>query len=165
MTAPDDTVYQRLLQAVTRRHFFRQSGLGIGSLALLSLLDEDLLLASPRADDSNPLAVKAPHFAPKAKSTIFLFMAGAPSQLDLLDPKPQLTSTQYWVRFTITNQDSLGQITEFELSGAPPDPGPLSANICPLSSPLGVGGSLTCVVGGSSESRKVIWLIYVQPFP
>ena len=71
----------------TRRHFFREAGFGIGSLALLSLMDERLFAATPAAD---PLAVRPPHFAPKAKHVIFLFMAGAPSQVDLLDPKPKL---------------------------------------------------------------------------
>jgi hypothetical protein len=77
------------LAAVTRRHFFRQSGFGIGSLALLRLLDERAFAAA--ADGArDPQAVRQPHFAPKAKSVIYLFMAGAPSQVDLLDPKPTL---------------------------------------------------------------------------
>jgi hypothetical protein len=77
---------------VTRRHFFRQSGFGIGSLALLGLLDERTFAedATPLRTAADPLAVKPPHFAPKAKSVIYLFMAGAPSQVDLLDPKPIL---------------------------------------------------------------------------
>ena len=70
----------------TRRHFFQQAGFGIGSLALCSLANRDLLAqAAP-----NPMVPKAPHFAPKAKRIIYLFMAGAPSQLDLLDYKPAL---------------------------------------------------------------------------
>jgi hypothetical protein len=73
-----------------RRHFFRQSGFGIGGLALMSLLDERLFAAAGEGTDPNPLAPKAPHFAPKAKSVIYLFMAGAPSQVDLFDEKPKL---------------------------------------------------------------------------
>ncbi len=69
----------------TRRHFFQQAGFGIGSLALGSLLNNGLF-----AQAANPMAPKAPHFAPKAKRIIFLFMAGAPSQLDLFDYKPAL---------------------------------------------------------------------------
>jgi hypothetical protein len=76
---------QKELQQITRRHFFGQAGFGIGSLALASLFEEKLFAAS------NPMAPKKPHFAPKAKSIIFLFMAGAPSQLDLFDYKPKLT--------------------------------------------------------------------------
>jgi len=76
---PKDLLFQ------TRRHFFQQAGFGIGSLALGSLLNERLF-----AQVANPLAPKAPHFAPKAKRIIFLFMAGAPSQLDLFDYKPSL---------------------------------------------------------------------------
>ncbi len=76
------------LQGVTRRHFFRQTGFGIGAAALSSLLREDLFAPRVRADSA--LAPRAPHFAPRAKSIIYLFMAGAPSQVDLLDYKPTL---------------------------------------------------------------------------
>ncbi len=74
-----------ILRDITRRHFFKQSaGFGIGSLALASLLNENIFAAS-----SNDEA-RGPHFAPKAKHIIYLFMAGAPSQLDLFDYKPKL---------------------------------------------------------------------------
>ncbi|HUQ91516.1 MAG TPA: DUF1501 domain-containing protein [Bryobacteraceae bacterium] len=69
------------LKHLTRRHFFQQSGFGIGSLALSSMLEREL---------SAQAATRKPHFAPKAKNIIFLFMAGAPSQLDLFDYKPKL---------------------------------------------------------------------------
>jgi hypothetical protein len=78
------------LKTVTRRHFFRQSGFGIGGMALLSLLDERLFAAAAEGTDPSPLSPKAPHFAPKARSVIYLFMAGAPSQVDLFDEKPKL---------------------------------------------------------------------------
>jgi hypothetical protein len=74
------------LLAQTRRHFFGQAGLSIGSLGLASLLTDDQLFAA----DANPLAPRKPHFPAKAKSVIFLFMAGGPSQLELFDPKPKL---------------------------------------------------------------------------
>jgi hypothetical protein len=67
---------------LTRRHFLRESALGVGSLGLWSLLARDGL-AGPRED---PLP--GPHFAPKAKRVIYLHMAGSPSQIDLFDPKP-----------------------------------------------------------------------------
>src|SRR5262245_6758892 len=73
------------LLEMTRRHFFRQTGFGIGSLALASLIDERLLAAA--ADPAGPRALD---FAPKAKQVIYLFMAGAPSQIDLFDEKPKL---------------------------------------------------------------------------
>jgi uncharacterized protein (DUF1501 family) len=80
-----------LLQAVTRRHFFRQAGFGIGATALTALLNERLFAEALADTGTQPPAVtRAPHFAPKAKSIIYLFMAGAPSQVDLLDPKPKL---------------------------------------------------------------------------
>src|SRR5688500_4659896 len=69
------------LKGMTRRHFFGHTGFGLGSLALSSLLDQTLLAQS--------VAGKT-HFAPKVKNVIFLFMAGAPSQLDMFDYKPRL---------------------------------------------------------------------------
>jgi hypothetical protein len=62
---------------ITRRTLFKQLGYGIGGVALSSLLAENLF-------------AQTPHFAPKAKRIIYLFMAGAPSQIDLFDPKPTL---------------------------------------------------------------------------
>src|SRR5580698_6504000 len=76
---------------LTRRHFFRDCGVGLGAIALASLLNDGKLLAAAAAPQAtDPLAPKAPHFAPKAKRVIYLFMAGAPSQLDMFDYKPTL---------------------------------------------------------------------------
>jgi uncharacterized protein (DUF1501 family) len=72
---------------VTRRWFFQQCGVGLGAAALGSLMGGR---AHAIPQDTGPLAVKPPHFAPKAKRAIFLFMAGAPSHLELFDNKPQL---------------------------------------------------------------------------
>src|SRR5438874_1740293 len=68
--------------AVTRRTFLKQSAGGIGLAALGSLLSPSLMAAA-----SKPAF---PNFAPKAKRIIYLFQSGAPSQMDLFDPKPQL---------------------------------------------------------------------------
>ena len=76
-------------KAVTRRWFFQQCGVGLGAVALGSLFRESGW-ASPAAI-ANPLAPKQPHFPAKAKRVIFLFMAGAPSHLELFDNKPELT--------------------------------------------------------------------------
>jgi hypothetical protein len=77
---------------LTRRHFFRECGMGLGKIALGSLLGNTLLNnAEAGLTPPNPLAPRKPHFAPKAKRVIHLFMAGAPSQLDLFDYKPELT--------------------------------------------------------------------------
>ena len=81
--------YQDMLQATTRRHFFQQTGFGIGAAALTTLLNPSLLRGGI-STNQNPLAVKPPMFPAKIKSVIYLFMAGAPSQLDLLDSKPDL---------------------------------------------------------------------------
>jgi len=73
---------------ITRRWFFQQCGVGLGAIALGSLFRESGW-ASPLAL-ANPLAPKQPHFPAKAKRVIFLFMAGAPSHLELFDNKPEL---------------------------------------------------------------------------
>ena len=79
------------LRDITRRHFFGRTGFGIGSLALSALLDPRLFAQdAASAPSTNPLAPKKPQFPAKAKSVIYLFMAGAPSQLDLFDYKPKL---------------------------------------------------------------------------
>lgn len=72
----------------TRRAFFRSSAAGIGTAALAHLLGVEG--RSGQSSIANPLEPKKPHFAPTAKNVIFLFMEGAPSQLDLFDPKPGL---------------------------------------------------------------------------
>ena len=72
--------------AITRRHFFQRGGLGLGGAALASMAG-GLPAASLLGGDGLP---GVPHFAPKAKRAIWLFMAGAPSQIDTLDYKPKL---------------------------------------------------------------------------
>ena len=73
---------------VSRRWFLQQCGVGLGSIALGHILSDAGFASTGQAAD--PLALRAPHFAPKAKRVIFLFMAGAPSHLELFDYKPQL---------------------------------------------------------------------------
>ena len=80
----------------SRRHFLHANGFGLGSLALAYLLRQDGLLAGPvkphiEGAPRYDLSPKKPHFAPKAKAMISLFMMGGPSQMDLFDPKPMLT--------------------------------------------------------------------------
>lgn len=85
-----DMIPQHVKSQITRRHFFGECGVGIGKIALASLLcGGSRALASPLG--GNPLAVKSPHFSPRVKRVIYLFMAGAPSQLDLFDYKPVLS--------------------------------------------------------------------------
>jgi hypothetical protein len=71
----------------SRRRFLATSASGIGTLALASLLRDEGLLA---AESPNPLAPKPPHFAGKARACICIYLEGAPSQMDLFDPKPKL---------------------------------------------------------------------------
>ncbi|HAB15997.1 MAG TPA: DUF1501 domain-containing protein [Verrucomicrobiota bacterium] len=73
-------------QHLTRRWFFKDCGVGLGAIALHSLL-RDQAMAAPAP---NPMAPRQPHFEGKAKRVIYLFMAGAPSHLELFDYKPQL---------------------------------------------------------------------------
>ena len=82
-----DHLYRHVhpLQA-TRRWFLRECGVGLGAVALGQLLGHD----GHGAATGDPAAGKLPHFTPKAKKVIFLFMAGAPSHLELFDNKPQL---------------------------------------------------------------------------
>jgi hypothetical protein len=75
---------------LTRRTFLQQSGVGLGALALGSLLVQSLGAAAPGLGAVNPLAARAAHFAPRARRVIYLHMVGAPSQLDLFDYKPAL---------------------------------------------------------------------------
>ena len=74
---------------LTRRQLLQRAGTGIGSLGLATLLSGENLLASP-ASSANPMTPKPPHFAPRAKYFIHLFMNGGPSQVDTFDPKPAL---------------------------------------------------------------------------
>jgi hypothetical protein len=79
--------------AIARRHFFRDCGYGIGKAALASLLMESARAQTAGVNPAarkDPFAPKQPHFPGKAKAVIHLFMAGAPSQLDLFDCKPEL---------------------------------------------------------------------------
>src|SRR5436305_9012468 len=77
---------------LSRRRFLTGSASGIGLVALASLLKQDGLLAGTGEAGTavNPLAPRAPHFAPRAKSCICIYLEGAPSQVDLFDPKPKL---------------------------------------------------------------------------
>jgi hypothetical protein len=79
------------LRDLNRRHFFSRCSIGLGSIALGSLLKEQGL-AVPAMEVKNPLEPKKTHFPAKAKNVIFLFMAGGPSQLDLFEHKPQLNA-------------------------------------------------------------------------
>jgi len=69
----------------SRREFFTRAGSGLAAIALSSMLAEDAAAAT-----ADPLAIKAPHYTPTAKSVIFLFMEGGPSHVDLFDYKPML---------------------------------------------------------------------------
>ncbi|PYJ02834.1 MAG: sulfatase [Verrucomicrobia bacterium] len=79
---------QQLL--LTRRHFFGRAAVGLGAAALGSILNPNVLSALAAEKDLTKLPLGQPHYAPKAKRVIYLFMAGGPAQMDLLDYKPTL---------------------------------------------------------------------------
>jgi hypothetical protein len=84
-------IEQHSLRTITRRHFFRNCQVGLGALGLASLLGDGPLSAAPQAGATNSrLSPRQGHFPAKAKSVIFMFMAGGPSQLELFDYKPKL---------------------------------------------------------------------------
>jgi uncharacterized protein (DUF1501 family) len=78
----------QIQKQITRRWFFKECGVGLGAIALNNLLRQTLSAAP--AISTRPLAPKSPIYPAKAKRVIFLFMAGAPSHLELFDYKPQL---------------------------------------------------------------------------
>lgn len=85
---------QDYMSALTRRHFFGHGAMGLGTAALASLMNSPAEAAKPTNQFAEPERVggipSLPHFAPKAKRAIYLFMAGAPSQIDFFDYKPKL---------------------------------------------------------------------------
>jgi uncharacterized protein (DUF1501 family) len=86
-----DYLYRKIHpKQVARRWFLEQCGVGLGAMALGQLLGDSAFAVPAASAPVNPLAPKQPHYPSKAKSVIFLFMAGAPSHLELLDYKPQL---------------------------------------------------------------------------
>jgi uncharacterized protein (DUF1501 family) len=82
---------------ITRRHFFRDCGVGVGKIALASLLTDAVgsgAFGSSLATNAASLTPRSPQFSARAKAVIHLFMAGAPSHLDLFDPKPALSKLE-----------------------------------------------------------------------
>jgi hypothetical protein len=117
---------------LTRRDFLVSTARGVGGLAFATLLAKDGLLAAEKngaVPGFDPLAPRAPHFAPKAKRCIFIYMEGGVSQLDLFDPKPKLNeldgqkmpdSMTQNVRFAFLQKDSaklLGSPYKFKRYG------------------------------------------------
>lgn len=90
----EQSLVEEVRRHITRRWFFKECGVGLGAIALNALLGADAQAgAKPGkilATGTNPLAPRKPHFTGKAKRVIYLFMAGAPSHLELFDNKPQL---------------------------------------------------------------------------
>src|SRR3984893_14471430 len=87
-----DSSFPSSLPKLSRRDVLRRIGGGFGALGVSAVFaDAGFLSAAVPAAANNPLAPKTPHFAPRAKRVIFLFMNGGPSHVDTFDPKPLLT--------------------------------------------------------------------------
>src|SRR5262245_53678488 len=76
---------------ISRRSFLRQAGFGFGAVALSALWNSQESIGSERSG-SDPLEPRQPHFQPRAKNIIYLYMDGGPSQVDTFDPKPRLAA-------------------------------------------------------------------------
>ena len=76
--------------SISRREMLNRMGAGFGSLGLAAMLAQDSTALAAPAHNTAPLAPKIPHFAPKAKRVIQLFMPGGPSQVDTFDYKPEI---------------------------------------------------------------------------
>jgi hypothetical protein len=83
-------IQSEALRGLTRRHFFSRCAMGLGSVALASLLNEQKLPGAMQNKPVNSLEPKKSQFPGRAKNIIYLFMAGGPSQLELFDYKPRL---------------------------------------------------------------------------
>jgi hypothetical protein len=110
-------------RAQTRRQFLKNCQIGLGAIALSSLLEQDT-----RANPANPLAPKPPQFAAKAKRVIYLHMSGAPPQQELFDYKPKLVQyhmkpcPEEWIKgkkfpFIVGHPNLLGSPYQFKQYG------------------------------------------------
>ncbi len=106
--------------ALSRREFLTRAGTGFGSLALSFLLAQDAMADAKAGSKAryNPLTPKAPMFPTKAKSVIFLFMYGGPSQVDTFDPKPDLE--KYHGKSMNTVLQNVGEVKTFGGGGNAP---------------------------------------------
>jgi hypothetical protein len=85
---------QHEMSNVSRRHFLGDCRIGLGKIAAAGLLTNTLSKHASANEPAGPLEPKQPHFPARAKAVIHLFMAGAPSQLELFDPKPTLSTLE-----------------------------------------------------------------------
>ena len=140
----DPQIHHARAQYLSRRWFLRDCSVGLASIAAHSLL-----AVEGRAAVENPMAPKSPHYTPKAKRVIYIFQAGAPSQLELFDPKPELAKRNgqlpppellkgYRAAFINPNSALLGPKFKFnahgrcgmELSEVLPHTGKIADEIC-----------------------------------
>lgn len=131
LTSADPSRFAKGLDLMRRRWFLQQCGLGLGHIALTTLMAEagDLELAGPDRSSVNPMAPKSPHFPAKIKNVILLFMGGGPSQFEMFDYKPELERLDgtlppaelldgYRAAFINPNSKLLGPKFKFEKKGS-----------------------------------------------
>ncbi|MEQ1825298.1 MAG: DUF1501 domain-containing protein [Pirellula sp.] len=133
---------------IRRRWFFRDCGVGLASIAAASMLTDRSVMANS-SSQANPMAPKQPHYSAKAKRVIYMFQAGAPSQFELFDPKPELARNDgklppkellegYRAAFIDPNSALLGSKYKFqkygqcgmELSEVLPNIGSIADEVC-----------------------------------
>tara|TARA_B100001123_G_C15307214_1_gene1023098 strand:- start:448 stop:1881 length:1434 start_codon:yes stop_codon:yes gene_type:complete len=96
-------------RVISRRQMLQDSAGGLGALALSWLISQSSMGSEGRAAPAHNLLAKQPHFAPKAKRVVFIFLGGGPSQMDLLDPKPMLTKYHgESIPFSVTQRSLTG---------------------------------------------------------
>ena len=110
---PIRSLFLQSEKPMSRRAALRAAGCGFGFLGLAGLMGEEAALAATGGDLTHPLAPRQPHFTPKAKRVIFMFMHGGPSSIDTFDPKPRLA---------IDHGKPLPMKRPLAFSGAPPGP-------------------------------------------
>lgn len=124
----DFLAQQRYLQEITRRHFFQDCRVGLGAMALGSLLADGRIAQAEVQPPGFNAGSRGLHHEPRAKAVIYLFMAGGPSQLELFDEKPKLRELHGQVipesyvkgkRFAFIKQDAklLGTVRKFNRHG------------------------------------------------
>src|SRR5262249_45516317 len=109
-------LFQEYNTVMTRRHLFKRGALGLGTAALATLIPERMLAVPEERQQATGGLSGLPHFAPKAKRAIYLFMNGGPAQMDLFDYKPRME--EYFDR-DLPNSIRRGQRLTTMSSGQP----------------------------------------------
>ena len=129
----DPAFWQEHQRYLTRRWFFKQCGVGLAGAALAHLCGQPATAAAATAPApaSDPLAPKPPHFPARAKRVIYLFMAGAPSHLELFDHKPELSKWDGKLPPAELLKDYRAAFIRIRRCSAPNSSSPVTARVAP----------------------------------